>query len=118
MKLQITVVEGYLYKSYSPFLSEEYFFKTYVFSNCKVSLVTIGYYDYEIWRQKLSEVIWVLGETCKLYMKCTPGKKNCWISLGSFSIDDGDGSENVTLNMNQRFFNFVAFIPVRWKRLM
>ena len=45
-------------------------------------------------------------------------KKNCWISLGSFSIDDGDGSENVTLNMNQRFFNFVAFIPVRWKRLM
>ena len=48
MKLQITMVEGYLYKSYSPFLSEEYFFKTYVFSNCKISLVTIGYYDYEI----------------------------------------------------------------------
>ena len=25
--------------------------------------------------------------------------------LGSFSIDDGDGSENVTIKMNSRFFN-------------
>ena len=25
-------------------------------------------------------------------------------SLGSFSIDDGDGSENVTFKMNWRFF--------------
>lgn len=48
MKLQIIMVEGYLHKSYSPFLSEEYFFKTHVFSNFELSLVTIGYYDYGI----------------------------------------------------------------------
>ena len=30
-------------------------------------------------------------------------------------IDDGDGSENVTLKMNSRFFNFSAFIPIRLK---
>ena len=42
------MVEGYLHNSFSPFLSEEYFFKTYVFGNCKLSSVTVGYYDYEI----------------------------------------------------------------------
>ena len=26
--------------------------------------------------------------------------------LGSFSIDDGNGSENVTFKTNSRFFNF------------
>jgi len=26
--------------------------------------------------------------------------------LGSFSIDDGHGSENVTIKMNSRFFDF------------
>ena len=31
-------------------------------------------------------------------------------TLGSFSIDDGDGSENVTFKMN-----FVAFTPIRRK---
>ena len=32
--------------------------------------------------------------------------------LESFSIDDGYGSENVTLKMNSRFSNVSAFIPV------
>ena len=31
------------------------------------------------------------------------------------SIDDGDGSENVTFKMNLRFLNIVAFIAIRWK---
>ena len=38
--------------------------------------------------------------------------------IGSFSIDDGDGSENVTFRMNSRFLNFVAFIPICRKCLM
>ena len=29
--------------------------------------------------------------------------------IGSFSIDDGDGSENVTTEMNSRFFYFFQF---------
>ena len=32
---------------------------------------------------------------------------------GGFSIDDGDGDENVTFKMNSRFSSFVAFIPIR-----
>ena len=32
--------------------------------------------------------------------------------IGSFSIDDGDGSENVTFRMNSRLLNFAAFIPI------
>ena len=32
---------------------------------------------------------------------------------GSFSIDDGDGSENVTVKMNLTFFG--VLIPVQWK---
>ena len=41
-----------------------------------------------------------------------------WVAvLGTFSIDDSDGSENVTFKMNWRFFfffsNFGTFIPVR-----
>ena len=38
--------------------------------------------------------------------------------IRSFSIDDGDGSENVTFSMNSRFLNFVAFIPICRKCLM
>ena len=37
-----------------------------------------------------------------------------WVAvLGSFSIDDSDGSENVTFKMNWRFFfsNLGTFIP-------
>ena len=37
------------------------------------------------------------------------------MTIGSVSIDDGDGSEKVTFKMNSRFFNFVAFIPVHCK---
>ena len=33
--------------------------------------------------------------------------------IGSFSIDDGDGSENVTFKMNRVISDSVAFIPVR-----
>jgi len=35
--------------------------------------------------------------------------------IGSFSVEDGDDSENVTFKMNSRFLNYVAFIPVCWK---
>ena len=38
------------------------------------------------------------------------GRCRCREVLGSFSIDDGNGSENVTFKMN-----FVAFIPICWK---
>ena len=38
--------------------------------------------------------------------------------LGSFSIDDGNGSENVAFKMNSRFSKTVAFIPIWWKRQM
>ena len=34
---------------------------------------------------------------------------------GSFSIDDGDGSENVTIKPIRVFSNFLAFIPNCWK---
>ena len=50
--------------------------------------------------------------------------KNCiflrihLLKIGSFSIDDGDGSENATFKMDYRISNFVAFIPIRWKCLM
>ena len=33
--------------------------------------------------------------------------------IGSFSIDDGDGSVNVTLKRLSCFLNIVAFIPIR-----
>ena len=37
-----------------------------------------------------------------------------WYDLvGSFSIDNGDGSEYVTFKMNLRFLNFVAFNPIQ-----
>ena len=32
--------------------------------------------------------------------------------LGSFSIDDGNGSENVTFKINSYFSNTIAFIPI------
>ena len=32
--------------------------------------------------------------------------------IGSFTIDDADGSENVTFKMSSRFFTFVALIPI------
>ena len=32
--------------------------------------------------------------------------------LGSFSIDDGGGSEHVTFRRHSRFSNIVAFIPI------
>ena len=39
-------------------------------------------------------------------------------NIGTFSIDKGDGIENVTFKMNWRFSNFVVFIPIGWKFLM
>ena len=33
--------------------------------------------------------------------------------IGSFSIDDGDGSENATFKGISVFSNFVAFTPIR-----
>ena len=33
-------------------------------------------------------------------------------TVGSFSMDDGYGSENVTFTMNKGFSNFIAFIPI------
>ena len=35
--------------------------------------------------------------------------------IGSFNIDDGESSRNVTLNMNARFLIFVASIPIHRK---
>ena len=56
------------------------------------------------------------------YLSATlPSKKNCEhraadINLERFSNHDGDGSENVTINMNSRFFlNAVAIIATRFK---
>ena len=37
--------------------------------------------------------------------------------LGSFSNDDGDGSENVTIKMNYAFSNVDAIIPTRIKNI-
>lgn len=36
-----------------------------------------------------------------------------FFSLGSFNIEDGDGSENVSFKKNSRFSNFVALLPIR-----
>ena len=36
-------------------------------------------------------------------------------SIGSFSTDDGNGSENVTSKMSSHFSNFSSFIPIRLK---
>ena len=33
--------------------------------------------------------------------------------LGSFSIENGNGGENVTFKRNSCFLNFVAFLPMR-----
>ena len=38
-----------------------------------------------------------------------------WVKSGSFSIDDGNCSENISFKMNSRFSNTVAFIPICWK---
>ena len=35
--------------------------------------------------------------------------------IGSFSIDDGDGSKNVAFEKNCVISDSVAFIPIRWK---
>ena len=35
--------------------------------------------------------------------------------VGSFSNDDCDGSENVTIKTNSRFLSVVAIIPTRFK---
>ena len=32
--------------------------------------------------------------------------------IESFSIDDGDGSENITFEMNERFLKLFSFIPI------
>ena len=37
------------------------------------------------------------------------------LKIGSFSTDDGNGSENITLKMSSCFSNFSAFIPIRLK---
>ena len=42
-------------------------------------------------------------------------KNGVVLILGSFSLDNGHGNENVTFTMNSRFSNFVVFIPIRWK---
>ena len=34
---------------------------------------------------------------------------------GSLSIDDGNGSENVTFKKNSRFLNTVEYFPICWK---
>ena len=36
-------------------------------------------------------------------------------TVGSFSIDNGNGSKHVTFKMNSHFANFVTLIPIRWK---
>lgn len=36
-------------------------------------------------------------------------------NIGSFSNDDGDGSEHITLKMNSNLCIFDAFIPTRFK---
>ena len=42
----------------------------------------------------------ISARPCNILYICLRRKK-----LGSFSIDDGNGSENVTFKMNSRFFN-------------
>ena len=38
-----------------------------------------------------------------------------WVKSGSFSIDDGNRSENISFKKNSLFSNTVAFIPICWK---
>ena len=38
-----------------------------------------------------------------------------WVKSGSFSIDDGNCSENISFKKNSLFANTVAFIPIFWK---
>ena len=38
-----------------------------------------------------------------------------WVKSGSFSIDDGNCSENISFKMNSLLSNTVAFIPICWK---
>ena len=50
-------------------------------------------------------------------MERAKGGRNSHLSTGSFSIDDGDGSENVTFKMNSRFFNLCRLISNSLKML-
>ena len=77
-------------------------------SNCYQQLHFVYYLYDDIWRK--SDVLKFLNLWIFLLMKV--------MMTGSFSIDDGDGSENVTFRMNSRFVNFVAFIPICRKCLM
>ena len=56
------------------------------------------------------------SEIARPHTKLTPQRGSLLTTagevLGSFRIDDGNGSENVIFKMNSRFLNFVAFIPI------
>ena len=47
----------------------------------------------------------ISARPCNILYICLRRKK-----LGSFSIDEGNGSENVTFEMNSRFFNLRVVI--------
>ena len=52
---------------------------------------------------------------CLEYSKTHTSQVRSEEILESFSNDDGNDSQNVTINMNSRFSNFIAIIPTRFK---
>ena len=57
----------------------------------------------------VKEDLFMTGMSC--YVFTLTNKHNCC----SFSNDDGDDSEHVTMNMNSNFYIVDAFIPTRFK---
>ena len=55
---------------------------------------------------------WCISPTETLLFRFIANHVAWTLLIGSFSIDNGYGSENVTFQMNQRFSNSIAFILI------
>ena len=80
------------------FLSEKYGNNALKVLKCW-PIVEIYYHYFVIYNKSLNERS--LGEISYILLPAVPPQD----TLGSFSIDDGNGSENVSFKMNSRFFN-------------
>ena len=65
-------------------------------------IVEIYYHYFVIYNKSLNERS--LGEISYILLPAVPPQD----TLGSFSIDDGNGSENVSFKMNSRFFQSLS----------
>ena len=70
----------------------------------------VFYFRWVFCFSKAAFKLWIL-----CHMVSQPACRRLLFSLGSFSIDDGNGSKNVAFAKNSRFSNTVAFIPICWK---